>query len=232
LANLVTLATLEANALSRCDAVTDPNIVTAELLGLINYAYGRFYDLLIASNENYKLSSFAFTTVAGQSTYPLASDHHITKGVDAQLQNSAQPVTVNRFEFSERNKYGIVPLPAAGVSPVSAGFEYEEQGTNIVFIPGKVMAAIPITVWYYPVPVQLVNTTDTVDVVGLGWDEYISLLAASKVLIKQESDAGQVLMELAALEKEIKARSSRRNQTQGHHMVSSLKGIGRHYRIR
>lgn len=231
MANLVTLATLQANALSRCDAVTDQNVTTLELTGLCNYAWGKLYDILVKSNENYKLSSFPFTTATGTASYPLAVDHYITKGVDAQLQNSVQPVSVNRFEFSERNKFGIIPLPAAGVSPVSAGFEYEEQGNNIVFIPGKVLAAIPITVWYYPVPAPMVNPTDSIDVVGLGWDEYVSLYAAMKILQKQESDCTVVLQELAQLEKSITARSSRRNQTQGHRMTSSLRGPSSRFRL-
>jgi hypothetical protein len=224
--NLVALSTIRVRARNMADILTDQNVTDTELNDYVNMGAGEFYDLLIKANENYNLSQWSFNTTTGTDTYPLATDHYKTKGVDAVLQNSTTPATVNRFEFMERNKYGVVPLPVASVSPVVAGFEYEEENNNVRFIPGKTLANIPIIVWYYPVLQPLVADTDTIDVVTLGWDMLISMKAALICKDKQESDCTVLLGKIADIEKKITQSSARRNQTQAHRMISSLRGPG------
>lgn len=228
--NLVQLSTLRTLVRQLSSTEVDQNVTDPEVNGYINFGGGQLYDILVQTNENYRLKSASFVTATGTDTYTWATigctDHYKTKGVDAKLQNSTTPATVNRFEFSERNKFGVVPLPAAGASPVVAGFEYQEQDSALKFIPGTTLAAIPITLWYYPILAPLVADADTIDVVQNGWEYLPAFHAAILIKDKQEVDCTVLLGKLADLEKKIRSSAARRNQTQGHRMISSLRGPG------
>ncbi len=223
--NLVRLDTLRTAARNRSNTLVDQNVTDPEVTGMVNDSIGEFYDILVMANEDYILKQWPIATASGTSTYGLAPDHYVTRGVDAQLQAGSQPVTVNRFDFEDRNKYGYVPLPVAGVSPQAASFMYKEENNTIVLIPGNVLASgIPLNVWYYPVPAPLAADSDTFDFVALGWNDYVAVDVAIKIKDKQESDCTVLMAQKEALKQRIRARAGRRNQTQPHRMVSSLRG--------
>lgn len=80
-------------------------VTDTELNGYINQSYTEFYDLLVvACGQEYFLNEAAIITGGGVDIYDLPPDFYRLLGVDAQI-NSTQSVTLEPFNFIERNLY-------------------------------------------------------------------------------------------------------------------------------
>jgi hypothetical protein len=206
----VSLQQLQTDALIRADMVNSPLYPTGagvtDLNRLINQGITEFYDLLIASGEDYYLSSTTIATVSTTDTYALTNDFLAVKGVDINL-GGQQYFSGLRFNWADRNLYKLAGTGWFYGQPVY----YDLRGQNIVFMPAP-QGIYTITVWYYPVPPVLSALSDTLDGVN-GWDELVTLSAAIKMLKREESfdAADRLVADYAACKARIQSRASKRN---------------------
>lgn len=200
MATTMTLLELRTVSRQRADQVNSQFISDAELNSYINQSYFELYDILVQSygDDYYVSNPVQFTTDGISATYALpdgalyaaAPALYKLLGVDLQLQAGVPGsyVTLNRFNFSQRNRYSIPNFQSFfGVT----NLRYRLQGSNLLFTPIP-MAGQTIQLWYIPRLTTLAADGNSVDGIS-GWTEYIIIDAAIKMMQKEESDT-QVLM--------------------------------------
>lgn len=206
----VSLAQLQQDALLRADMVNSPTYPVAagvnDLNRLINQGITEYYDLLIASGEDYYLSSTTISTISTTDTYALTNDFLAIKGIDINL-GGQQFFSGIRFNWADRNLYKLTGTGWFYDQPVY----YDLRGQNIVLMPAP-GGVYSVTVWYYPVPPVLSNLSDTLDGVN-GWDELVTLSVAIKLLTREESfdAADRLKQDYATCKARIQSRASKRN---------------------
>lgn len=202
----VTLAQLRTQARQRADMENSTFISDSELNSYINASYAELYDLLIATYEDYNISSDTISIVANTSSYSLPSNFYKLRGVDLVLDALGNAVTLKPFNFQERNSYMFTPTwNVVGLSYL----RYHMQGNSIKFVP------VPNTnqtvkLWYIPAITRLTLDADTVDGVN-GFEEYIVIDAAMKMRIKEESDIQELVMQKEAMRQRIQAMAASRD---------------------
>ena len=198
-----TIDQLETEARQRADMESDDSFITsAEAFRMINQSIKELYDLLIENQgHEYYITTQSISTVAGTSSYALNSAFYQLLGVDATVGSTV--FTVRPFMFQERNAYSL-GAGWGGLEPVY----YRVEGSNIVFIPAP-MAVHSVTVWYIPQFTDL-TTGQTFDGIN-GWEEYVVVDVAMKMLEKEESDTSHLMTRKALLTERIKALASRRD---------------------
>jgi hypothetical protein len=178
-------------------------ISDSELTGLVNRSMAELYDLIIENyGEDYYISSATTPLVSGTDAYALPADFYKLVGVDLVI-SSTNKIPMKRFEFFERNNQNY---SAAFFDQV---YRYRLRGSNLVFSP------IPnttnsFTLWYVPLPTQLVNDSDTLQGFN-GWEEYIIVDAAIKMRIKEETDTTQLMQQKIDLIERLKKITDNRD---------------------
>jgi hypothetical protein len=186
MAKLVTLAKIKQRARVRADQ-ENSNFVgdesgSSDLLDLINASASRYYDLLIEADPLYFEKTGTVTPDATTGVASLPSDFYKLLGVDLIVGNGpGNRVSLSAYEHSERNSY---------------------VGGNI--------GNNAIELSYAPAFVDLVNDTDTIDGYN-GWDEFIVVDTAIKMLSKEESDISALLLERKEQVDRILAQARARN---------------------
>ena len=152
------LQELRASALDYADMTSSTFPVTGRLDEYINTALGELQDELISSGGDYFLATTTVTLVAGTEAYALPVDFQRLK--KAWYNTNGRRYKVRRWNYEESDAWTI--------GPVSAG---------------------TVDVWYNPFITALSGDTDTVEqVLPIGWDDYVALSAAVKLLLREESD--------------------------------------------
>lgn len=206
----LTLADLHYQSRLRADKVGSSYIKKDELTSYINSSYAELYDLLIGAYGNdYYLKLNSFTTVGGTDTYSLPSDFYKMIGMDFKLTASRR-LTLRPFQFNERNRYqeGAYWSAVVGIS----GPRYHIQGNDIKFRPTP-DGAYQIDHWYIPCCPVLVNDNDTVDGIN-GFEEYIIVDCAIKMLSKEESEIGHLEVQKNRLIQRINTMAENRDAGQ------------------
>lgn len=183
----------------------------SEITTYINHSIAELHDILIQTyGADYKVKNVSFNLTRNQSSYALSSiitdnDFYKMLGVDAKV-NGSDWFTLNQFNFNERNKYN------QSNSAITLGlnnFRYRLNGSNLIFMPVP-DTDIPVQVWYIPIAQKLVNLTDTLDDLN-GYDEYIVVDVAIKMLVKEESDASELMNQKVALKRRIEEAAQNRD---------------------
>lgn len=167
-----TLAQLRAEAQQRANQENKTLVGTADWNRYINEAIAELYDIILAVNPHYYVSStaFALTTVNTFDLTTLTGGFYKLRGIDYLPSTTGQPVTVHPFNWQERNRY-------------------RNQGF-----------AGNYTIWYTPQPPTLVVDGDTLDTVLNVWAEFVPVTAAIVALAKEESDiSGQAAIKQAIM---------------------------------
>jgi len=156
-----TLAQLRASAQQRANQENKTLVSTSEWNEYVNLAISELYDLIVATNPHFYVSSSAFTLSSSNlfDLTTLSPVFYKMRGVDNTTGGSSQPVSVRPLNFQERNRY----------QPINY------QGTYVI--------------WYTPVPPVLVADGDTLDIILDVWSEFITVHAAIAGAIKEESAA-------------------------------------------
>lgn len=179
MSNDTTLATLKLQALDYADMPNSSFPVTARLVEYINKGLGDLHDLLINSDQDYYLSTQAYTILAGTETYALPTDFQRATKV-WYTGNSNRRVAIPVFQLGEMNGSSTTPLQGGSAE-----------------------------LWYQPELTELVNDADKVSDVmpslPVGWEDYVALHAAARLLIREESDPGGLLAERGRIENKITA---------------------------
>ena len=196
----VTLLSLRTQARQRADQVNSTFIADAELTGYVNNSLAELYDLLVSRYEGYYiLPPVTFTIASGAYTYTLPSDFYKLKGLDRNLSGD-EWYSIQAFNFQERNQ---LARPITRTILGSSDLAYRILGSKIYFVP-TALAPWTYRIWYIPQYTPLVADGDTADCVN-GWEEYIVLDAAIKMMIKEESDVSALFMLKQALIERIEA---------------------------
>lgn len=183
-----TLATLRTRARQIADMVDSQFIPDAELDNYINTAYFELYDLVVSSFEDYFTTSTNLTITTGN-TASLPADFYKARAVDYSLNGNW--ATVKLFNFLNRNSLNRAAF--LNTTPDS-GRRYRIMG-NTLIIQNVDNAAGTYRLWYAPAPNLLTDGADSIstDLSKMGWDEYIPLYAAERMLSKEESSTSDVL---------------------------------------
>lgn len=205
-----TLTQLLAEVRQRADSTSDDSFITdAELTRYINQSAKELYDLLIQNQgQEYYLSRSTTNFVNGTDTYSLPATFYKLLGVDINGSNgdvdSAKP-----YMLDERNAYLNYPWPYLSGEPVF----YRISGANIEFIPMPGTSATSYTLLYIPAFVDLVfpDVGNTPFDGFNGWEEYVVVDAAMKMLEKEESDTSALAMRKALLVRRIESLSANRD---------------------
>ena len=203
----VTLQEFRERARERADMENSRFISDAELNRYINASIQELYDLLIASRgENYYVSSYSFTTSTNTDTYALPSGMLKLLGVDyVRGVNSAY--SLKSFKWQERNRYREPYYLNDSIN-----LQYQIRGNNLVFMPMP-QGNQQIKVWYIPAATLLTQNTDSFDGIN-GWEEYVVIDAAIKMLVKEESDTSELMMAKEAMRQRVLQASSARDSNE------------------
>jgi hypothetical protein len=160
---------------------------------------------LVQSFEDYYEKEFPITVVQGQSDYDLPRDFLKAIGVDAT--SGGITYSVPRYMPQQRNYYRTVP---AAVFAGLGDMYYRIVGQQIRFIPSPIAASV--TLRYVRQYKELVADTDLVDeAVPQGWEEYVVVDTAARMLMKEESDAAPMYQQKQALLARITAAAESRD---------------------
>lgn len=200
-----TLLKLKTAARQRADQVNSGFVTDAELTTYINNSLCELYDLIISTyGEDYYATSATTALSSSTDTYDLPSDFYKCIGVDLVIGANTS-ITLERFNFVERNQYRYT----IGGFFNQIASKYKLVGNKIKFLPFPA-GGVSYRLWYIPVPVLLVNDADTFDGVS-GWDEYIVVDAAIKMMQKEESDVSVLMAQKQMLIKRIQEMAPNRD---------------------
>lgn len=164
------LGGLRLFAQQRADMQNNPFVSTPEWNSYVNYSYKNLYDKLVAcyGNDYFVAAPYQFNLSGGTQQYALpdgspsyidvngntAAKFYKLLGVDAQYSTSPNGwVTVQRFEFIERNKWGY-QTSAAWNWQNGKGLLYRIEGDKLFFPPGQQTGQL-MQIWYVPAPTNL-----------------------------------------------------------------------------
>lgn len=211
-----TLSELRAECRQRADMETDDSFITdAECTRMVNQSIRELYDLLLANQgQEFYITSATITSdgrtngtyaLPNGTLYSSAPAFYRLLGVDAEAGTSEQR-TLHPFKFHERNQYVGLGVGWSRYDDV----RYRIQGSNIVFMPAP-QNGMSITLWYVPQITALSGDSDTFDGFG-GWEEYVIVDVAAKMMEKEESDSTALLLRKAQLTSRIEGLASERDQ--------------------
>lgn len=204
---MTTLSDLKTRARQTADMVNSQFITDAELLNYINSAYFELYDKLVGLYEDYFITSTTFT-LAASATYTLAADFYKLRGLEYQ-NSSSDYVTLDRFNWEDRNR-GRQAYRMFGDTPA---LRYRVVGSTIHVEPADQCAGT-YQVWYIPSLTALAVDADVVNtqMTRNGWDEYIVVDAAIRMLEKEGNDDARPLqLRKQMLDERIVAAASNRD---------------------
>jgi len=237
-----TLGQIRLAAQQRADRVNSNFVTKPEWNSFINQSMFELYDLLVTLYEDlYIATPVSFVSDGTTFLYPLpdgvttftnsltqttfvAPPFYKLVGMDLGLNlNNRAWVTLNKFQFAERNDY-IFPNTNSAIYGVFNS-RYRLMGNKIEFIPTPTANQI-FQVWYIPRITELLQDTDTTTVGISGWIDYVITKAAYYALTKEESDTTSLVMQLAALQKRIEESASNRDAGLPDKISNTRRGMG------
>lgn len=201
MADTITLASLKTRCRERSDMENSGFISDSELVSYINSSYAQLYDLLVSRFEDYYTTTTSSVVASGDNSISVPADFYKLLGVDYQLSGDSY-TTVNKYNFQNRNRRD-------GLARTSQSRQYRLINNAIELLP-KTNAQGTYQLWYVPRITRLADDVDTLDGVN-GWEEYIVIDTAIKMLSKEESDIAALLIEKRAMEDRIEAMANNRD---------------------
>lgn len=214
----VTLAQLRARALARADleashyATETASIATVNTL--LNASADALHDKLVGLFEDRYVAESTFTTSGGlpaplpaETTPPsedvaLPVDFYRLLGVDLEV-SSGTWVALEAYDFRQRNRLSNT------TSADGCSVRYRLQGDVVHLLPVPA-AGLNARLIYVPARAQLEEEDDPLQGVS-GWEEWVVVDTARKLLLREESDTSGVEREMAELNARIQLSASRRD---------------------
>lgn len=177
----VSLSTLRTRIKQRTDNEhTGSEFVTdEELTGLINASYADLYGELVVSGLHTAESVYTITAT-GATSYALPADFYSLLGVFRS--ENGRKFRLGRHSVRHR----------VGTAATGNGSSYRVVGSTVELSPTPSSGTYEVL--YIPQPAQLAAADDTLDGM-LGWEEYVVVDVAIKVLDKGEDDSQHLRME-------------------------------------
>jgi hypothetical protein len=178
-----------------------------ELLAMINNSYQELYDLLLEINPDYFTTS-ADITITTSGTYTLPATFAELKGLDLLLGGRYQEV--KPFSWGERNRDSL-----AYMGSYLGNVRYRLVGNTLRIEPTS-NAAGTYRLWYIPALTLLSADADVLDtnMTRRGWEQYIVLETARQMLVKEESNPGDMEQAKAVLVQRIRTGAANRDSDQ------------------
>lgn len=210
MARAVTLADLKSRCRKRADMENSGFVLDPELVEYINESISDLYDMLIEKyGDDYytKPIPYAITVSGSVNQYNLPSDFYKSRGVDLVI-GSNEAISIKNFAFAERNKFKNSYSLSWGQDGVS-GVRYRIIGRKIWFLPTPDNNAV-VNIWYIPLAPVLESDSDEFDPIN-GWEEYVIVDTAIKMLTKEESDTSALELRKLKLEQRINTAANNRD---------------------
>lgn len=206
----VSLQWIRLMALLRADLYNSQFISLPEANSYISNSYKALYDILVQKyGDDYLVATpYTFTTDGGSTLFPLPADFYKLLGVEVAL-NPNDPnswITLRKFEFVQRNLWNY---PNVYTFYGITNLRYRLNGSNLMIVP-IASANQTIRIWYCPRPNILMKDTDLLDGIS-GWEDYVILDAARKMLLKQEQDTSEIVQEMQFIVNRIEQAAENRD---------------------
>jgi hypothetical protein len=160
-----TLAELKARALDYADMTGSGFPDSNRLVDYINAGLSELHDILVNSYEDYFRKSLTFAIVNNQEEYDLPDDFY--KVLKVYYKSSDRRFKMERFQLDEIDGYRTSAL----------------SGGDVEF-------------WYIPHYHKLSTDNESVNVaVPVGWEDFVALHAAIRLLAREESDPAPLMAE-------------------------------------
>lgn len=191
----ITVAQIRVRSDQKANMENSNFVSQSEQLSYINEAYFNYYDLIVDSFQDYNVSDpLSFSLAAGESSFDLPADFYKLSGVDRETgasgsNNDENYYPLRNYPWRSRNRfqasfsrYGLYPRVG-----------YRLIGSKLTFVPNE-QAEGNYRLWYVPLAQELVNDTDTIERYN-GFEQLIVIDTAIKMLNKEESDTGPLMIE-------------------------------------
>lgn len=208
---------LRTRARRRADMENSTFVTDDEIRDYLNSSISELHDMMVKSYEDYFVSEQAYTIPLATGGGSLPDDFYKALGVD--YNSGGITSTLRSFSFTERNVYNT---PYAVVDRLAEPM-YKIEGNKIKLIPTNSQAGT-ITLYYVPNAAQFSSTVSEVENVIPGFEEYIVVATAIRMLMKEESDVSTFERERQQLASRIIRAISPRDASGSHAIRDVRKG--------
>jgi len=212
-----TEADLRTRARRRADMENSTFVTDSEIQDYLNSSMSELHDMMVKSYEDYFVSEQTYTAPLATGGENLPDDFYKALGVD--YDSGGITSTLKAYSFTERNIYNT---PYAVIDRLAEPM-YKIEGTKIKLIPGNSQSGT-ITLYYVPQATQFSVTVTEVENVIPGYEEYIVVAAAIRMLMKEESDTSALELEKQQLGRRIIRAISPRDASGSHAIRDVRKG--------
>ena len=186
---------LRTRARRRADMENSTFVTDAEIQDYLNSSISELHDFMVKSYEDYFVSEQTYNAPIATGGANLPDDFYKALGVD--YNSGGITSTLRAYSFSDRNVYNT---PYAVVDRLAEPM-YKVEGNKIKLIPTNSQSGT-ITLYYVPQATQFSSTVTEIENVIPGYEEYVVVATAIRMLMKEESD-------VSALERERQQLASR-----------------------
>ena len=186
---------LRTRARRRADMENSTFVTDAEVQDYLNSSIAELHDFMVKSYEDYFVSEQTYNAPIATGGANLPDDFYKALGVD--YDSGGITSTLKAYSFTERNVYNS---PYAVIDRLAEPM-YKVEGSKIKLIPTNSQSGT-ITLYYVPLPTQFSTTVTEIETIIPGYEEYVVVATAIRMLMKEESD-------ISVLERERQQLSSR-----------------------
>jgi len=172
---------LRTRARRRADMENSTFVTDDEIRDYLNSSISELHDMMVKSYEDYFVSEQTYTIPLATGGGSLPDDFYKALGVD--YNSGGITSTLRAYSFTERNVYNT---PYAVIDRLAEPM-YKIEGNKIKVIPTNSQSGT-ITLYYVPSPAQFSSTVSEIENVIPGFEEYIVVATAIRMLMKEESD--------------------------------------------
>jgi hypothetical protein len=186
---------LRTRARRRADMENSTFVTDAEVQDYLNSSIAELHDFMVKSYEDYFVSEQTYNAPIATGGANLPDDFYKALGVD--YNSGGITSTLKAYSFTERNVYNS---PYAVIDRLAEPM-YKVEGSKIKLVPTNSQSGT-ITLYYVPLPTQFSTTVTEIETIIPGYEEYVVVATAIRMLMKEESD-------VSVLERERQQLSSR-----------------------
>ena len=178
---------LRTRARRRADMENSSFVSDAEIQDYLNSSISELHDFMVKSYEDYFVSEQTYNAPIATGGANLPDDFYKALGVD--YNSGGITSTLRAYSFTERNIYNT---PYAAIDRLAEPM-YKVEG-KIKLIPTNSQSGT-ITLYYVPLPTQFSSTVTEIETIIPGYEEYVVVATAIRMLMKEESDTRQLELE-------------------------------------
>jgi hypothetical protein len=179
---------LRTRARRRADMENSTFVTDAEVQDYLNSSIAELHDFMVKSYEDYFVSEQTYNAPIATGGANLPDDFYKALGVD--YDSGGITSTLRAYSFTERNVYNT---PYAAIDRLAEPM-YKVEGSKIKLIPNNSQSGT-ITLFYVPLPTQFSTTVTEIETIIPGYEEYVVVATAIRMLMKEESDTRQLELE-------------------------------------